>query len=169
MEFIDLFKEKALSIINAFSDSPEGCFFLSSILGIMSMLCLRSLAIALLEMHRSRSKMKRIYISYNFYQKLIMKPAWQECLHAKTFCRFLIVCHHFRLIFFLLSISFSLIANAYPALMPIAGYFSGSVFFVVDVPVLILHLVMDRHPFQRLKNEYRFKKYHNTENHDSLF
>lgn len=165
MDFVELIKEKALSLYNAFSESPEACILLSSIIGIASMLCLRFLAAALLEMHRSRSNIKKIRDSYNFWHKLIMKPAWQECLHAKKFCRAIIVCHHVRVSIFLVM----LVVNIMPRLSLFSALLSCLVFIVIDVPILVMHLIMDRHPFQRLKNEYRFQKYHNTKDHNSLF
>ena len=166
---MNLLKDNVIRIVGVFSESPLACFFLVCIMGFASAGCTRGLVAGLFEMHRSRSNLKKICKKYNFWQKILMKPAWDECLHAKSFCRFLIICHHLRIVCLLGSLSFLLMVNIAPSLMSISASFSTCVFSIIDIPVLVLHVAMDRYPFQRLKHEYRFRKYHNTQDHNSLF
>lgn len=167
--FVELIKEKILQVFHAFAGSPGACVYLESIFCIASVFCLRSIVAALVEMHRSRSKIKKLYNRYSFWQKLAMKPAWHECLHAKRFCRVLIVCHHVRLSLFLAVIVSMILESTMFGQVSLSSAIASVVFLLMDVPILVVHLVMDSNPFQRLKNGYRFKKYHNTQDHNSLF
>lgn len=169
MNLLDRIKHNAMRILAVFSESPLLCSFLACIFAISSIFCIRGIVSGLFEMHRSRSNLKSIRKNYGFWQKVIMKPAWDKCIHAKTFCKSLIICHHIRIVLLLTSLFLAFMVNLAPSLMHITATFSGCVFFLIDLPVLILHVAMDRYPFQRLKHEYRFRKYHNTQNHDSLF
>lgn len=169
MDVMSRITEEISEIISVFSEAPLACVFLTSVFAFASVCCSRGIVGGLLEMHRSRSNLKKVRRPYNAWQKIIMKPAWDHCLHAKSFCRFLIVFHHVRVAFLLVSLSMALVGNAVPSLMPITGLLCGCVFFVMDVPALVFHVIMDRYPFQRLKHEYRFRKYHNTQNHHSIF
>ena len=62
--FVELIKEKMLQVFRAFAGSPEACVYLGSIFGIASVFCLRSIVAALVEMHRSKSKIKKLYNRY---------------------------------------------------------------------------------------------------------
>lgn len=169
MDLFERIEYNTARIFKVFSESALLCLFLVCIFGIASICCTRGLVAGLFEMHRSRSNIKKTRSKYGFFQKFALKPAWIECIHAKGFCRFLIIAHHTRLAFMLLSLLMAILSNPFPALMAILAPFSAVVFFVVDIPILVFHAIMDRYPFQRLKHEYRFKKYHNTNNHSSLF
>lgn len=169
MEFIDRIKDNAIGIIDAFSGSVPACLFLSSITALVSIFIIRVLVGALFAMHRGRSKIKKIQSRYGFWKRLLMKPAWDECLHAKNFCRVLIVCHHIRMFLLISTLFLVAISNWVPNLLQISGRYAGLSFLIMDFPILVMHLVLDRYPFQRLKHEYRFWKYHNTKNYDSLF
>lgn len=168
-EYMNHITEEIKRIVGVFSDAPMACVFLTSVFAFASVCCCRGIAGGLLEMHRSRSNLKKVRKPYSAWQKMIMKPAWDHCLHAKSFCRFLIIFHHVRVILLLISLALTIVGSAIPALMTITGALSACVFFVMDVPALVLHVLMDRYPLQRLKHEYRFRKYHNTQNHHSLF
>ena len=120
-------------------------------------------------MHRSRSAIKKINKTYSFGQKVLMKHAWRDCIHAKSFCRGLIVYHHSIFILFVLELLLVLFSNIWPVLMPVIAW-STFVFFVgFVIPTCVLNFVLDRYPFAKLKHEFRFRKYHNTSNHDSLW
>lgn len=169
MDLLNEMQSTIMHIGDVFSESPVACFLLVCIFGIATICCIVGLVNGLFVMHRSRTKIKNTRRKYSFLQRVALLPDWYECLHAKHFCRFLIVVYHLRCIFMLLSVILTVLINAIPVLGDISASFSAFVFIVVDIPVLIFHLIMDRYPFQRLRHEYRFKKYHNTQNHDSLF
>lgn len=169
MELLDRIKNNIERIAGLFAESPSLCSFFSCLFGIATICCIRFLVCGLLEMHRSRSKLKKIRKDYSFAQKIVMKHAWNECLHAKNFCRFLIIFHHFRIILLCISLLLAILANAIPSLMRTTASVSACVYFCIDMPALLFHVALDRHPFQRYKHAYRFEKYHNTQNHHSLF
>lgn len=169
MDLLDRIRENTVRIAGIFSESAVAASILVCIFGIATMIAIRGLTNGLFEMHRSRSKIKKTRSKYSFIHRLVMMPAWYECIHAKSFCRFLIIVHHLRFLFLLFSLVLAIMSNDNSALLNICSSFSAIVFFAVDIPFLIFHVLMDRYPFQRLKHEYRFRKYHNTKDHDSLF
>ena len=144
MELLDRIKDNATRIVGVFTESPLLCSFLICIFTLSSVFCIRGLVNGLFEMHRSRSNLKKIRKNNSICHKLIMKPAWDECLHAKSFCRFLIVVHHIRFCLFLISISLALISIVVPSLMSATATVSGCIFLMIDIPVLILHVVLDQ-------------------------
>lgn len=168
MELFDRINKNAISIVKAFAESPGACTFLSCMFTFTSVCVIRGIVNALLGMHRSSTQLKKLRNNYSFLKKMIMLHIWKECLHAKGFCRLLIICHHFRVLFFLVTLFLLLITHFAPALELVTGRIAGVVCITVDIPLLLLHLLLDRHPFKRLKHEYRFKKYHNTNNRNSL-
>ena len=169
MEFIERICANASRMVGSFSESASLCLFLTGIVSIVSMISLRCIVSGLFEMHRSKSAIKKIHKKYAFSQKLLMIHAWQECLHAKRFCRRLIVFHHAIAGLFLLELSLAILSNLLPALMTVIAYMTLIILVGVTVPVCILNFCLDRHPFRKYKHEYTFRKYHNTQDHENLW
>lgn len=155
-------------VIDKFSQSPEACLLLGSVFAIVSVAGLRMIVGGLMEMHRSKTALEKLRKGYTFRDKLLMKHAWEDCLHAKGFCRALIVCHHIRVLLLLGTLILTLSAIWLPNLLPAAGYAAGVLFLIMDVPIMVMETILDKYSFHRRKHEYRFKKYHNTKDHSSL-
>ena len=162
-------KNEVVRIFYIFLNEPGACIFVTGIFALISIFFLRILISALLEMHKSRSTMKKISKEYGFWQKVILLPAWKENEHAKRFCRFMIVLHHVRVFLLVGLLLLVLIASAAPGLSRPAAFFSVTIMIAVDVPIYVLDMALNRYPFRRRKHEFRFRKYHNTKDHDSLF
>ena len=169
MGFVEIFKHELLRINNIFSQSFEACILLGSIIGILSVVLLRILIIELVQMHRSSSKLKKLYRKYNFWQKFSMQPAWQECLHAKRFCKVCIVCYHIRLCLLFAMLICVILENAISRGFAFSAFISSIIFWVMDIPTIALNLILTKPSIWRYKSKYRFRKYHNTQNHHSLF
>lgn len=75
MDFVEIFKQELFRINNIFSESHEICILLGSTIGVLAVFLLRILITELVHMHRSSSKLKKLYRKYNFWQKFSMQPA----------------------------------------------------------------------------------------------
>ena len=168
MELISRVRDGVSQFVGVFSQSAFVCVFLSFVTALASAILIRFLVGALLQMHRSRTNMKKLKKNYVFWQKLLLQPAWKECLHAKIFCRVMIVYHHTRIILLAGILLLVLISNWLPELLCVSGYCAGFVFLLIDIPIWLMRLILDKYPLRRMKHEYRFQKYHNTQNRESL-
>ena len=161
--------ENAMRIAGVFSESAILCSFLMCVFSLLSMFCIRSIVSGLFEMHRSKSALKKINKNYSFGQRICLKHAWQDCLHAKRFCRCLIISHHCIFWLLVVELLLALLSNVWPVLMSVVAWFTLGFVIGISIPVCLLNFVLDRYPFQKWKHEFRFRKYHNTSNHDSLW
>ena len=161
--------ENAVRIAGEFSESPALCSFMMAVFSIAAMVCIRFIVSGLFEMHRSKSALKKIYKNYSFGQRMLLKHAWQDCLHARRFCRLLIILHHCIFCLLLIEILAALLSSIWPILIPIIAWYTLACVVCIPLPVCLLNFALERYPFQKLKHEYRFRQYHNTSNHESLW
>ena len=169
MTFFDKIATNAVRIVGEFSESAMLCTFLMTVFSLASIICIRSVVSGLFEMHRSRSAIKKINRTYSFGQKILLQHAWRDCLHAKRFCRCLIISHHSIFVLFVLELLLALFSNIWPSLMPVVAWYTIVFVIGISIPVCLLNFILDRYPFAKWKHEFRFRKYHNTSNHDSLW
>ena len=166
MEYI---KGEVVRVFYIFLNEPGACVFIASVFAMVSIICLRMLISGLLKMHKSKSAMKKISKEYGFYQNVLLVPAWKENEHAKKFCKFLIVLHHIRVALWISLLLLMLIALVVPSVSKVAASLAITIMVAADFPIIVLNIAMDRYSFKRFKHEYRFQKYHNTKDHNSLF
>ena len=169
MKFLEEIAANAASLAVEFSNSVVACAFLVSVFALISVFMIRSIIAGLFAIHRSNTALKKVNKAYSFGQKLLLKHAWNDCLHAKGFCRFLIVCHHILVCLFLLELLLSLLSGIWPSMMLINGYIAIFFMFVVTIPISILFFSRDKYPFNTRRHEFRFRKYHNSQDHHSLW
>lgn len=175
IDFFVQVKEQVSHIFYVFLNESGAALFIGSASLLASIIALRCLIGGLLEMHKSNSTMKKLRKQYGFWQKLFLIMAWRENEHATSFCKGLIVFHHVRLGIFLISLLLTGLASILPELSTFATSIWVALSLVVDIPILLFSCAMDRYPFRRIGRkkrplrEYRFEKYHNTKDHDSLF
>ena len=156
-------------LVSEISQSALESTLLPSITGLFALLALRILTDSLMKMHRSKSALKKINKQYSFGKKVMMMPAWDHCMHAPRFCRFLICCHHARCCLYLISLVLCVIHLFLPFFAVYHAWFSVAVCFLFDAFALVLNLILLRNPFVTRKNAYRFEKYHNTDECNKLF
>ena len=169
MDIFERITSNATRIAGQLADSALACSFIVFVTALASIFCIRGIISGLFAMHRSRSALKKAYKEYSFGQKVILKHAWWDCLHAKRFCRFLIVCHHCIIGLLLVELLLAILSNTWPALMPVIGWFTIIFLVVITIPVCILNFSLDRYPFAKWNSEFTFRKYHNTQDHNSLW
>lgn len=169
MDILEKISTNANRFMDTLSQSPAFCLRLTGITAILSMILIRFIVSGLFEMHRSNSALKKIRKQYCFWQKLLMIHAWQLCLHAKRFCRRLIIFHYIVPGLFAVEVLLVICSSRFPSLMPVIAYYTLAFLLLVWFPVCIMHLCLDRHPFQRRKHEFTFRKYHNSKDHESLW
>ena len=162
-------KNEVTRVFYIFLNEPGACIFVTSVFALVSILCLRMIISSLLEMHKSKSTMKKIAREYSFFQKVLLMPAWKENEHAIKFCKFLVVLHHIRVALWISLLLLMLIASVVPGASKVAASLAVTITVAADFPIIVLNIALDRYSFKRFKHEYRFRKYHNTKDHDSLF
>lgn len=169
LEILEKIAVNAVRIVHNISKSPGGCAFIMSFVFLMAMICIRSIVSGLFEMHRSKTAVKKVLREYTFWQKIILLHAWRECLHAKRFCRGLIIWYHSVTALYLTGLLLVLLRSIWPGLMPFIAWYTFIFMVGVMLPALVLSYSLDRYPFKRMKHEFRFRKYHNTKDDQSLF
>ena len=169
MAFFEKIAANSIRIVGKLSESTTACTFLMVLFSIVSMICIRGVVSGLFEMHRSRSAIKKINKTYSFRQKVLLQHAWRDCLHAKKFCRCLIIAHHSIFVLLILELSLAIASNIWPMLMPVIAWYTLVSVVGISIPVCLLDFILERYPFAKWKHEFRFRKYHNTNNHDSLW
>ena len=169
MNIFERIAANAARIAGNFSESAMWCAFLVIVFSVASMLGIRFIIAGLMNMHRSKTALKKLNKAYSFGQKMLLKHAWQDCLHAKKFCRFLIIWHHCIFVTFIMALLLLIFSKLWPAVLVVVGWYAlGTLVFDV-IPVAILFSALDRYPFQRFRHQFTFRKYHNTNDHDSLW
>lgn len=169
MGFLEKIGANAVRIVGVFSESATLCTFLLSVISITSIVGVRGIISGLFAMHRSKSALKKICKNYSFGQRVFLKHAWEDCLHAKQFCRQLIVVHHCIFGLLLVQLLLAILSNIWPALRIVIAWFTLMAGVGFLIPVSLLNFSLDRYPFQKRKHEFTFRKYHNTSNHHSLW
>ncbi len=169
MEFISHIANNTVELVQDLANAPLSCALLAFLFGVAALVAIRNLLGGLNEMHRSKSALKKINKQYAFWKKLALLNVWDNCLHAKKFSRVLVCLYHVRCAFILVSILLAVISSANPVFSASNGYFTVAVMVLFDLPVFVLHLVLDKHPFRRFKMGYRFEKYNHTEERNKLW
>lgn len=169
MELLERIAAIWTKTVGILSESAAICLFFAAVFTLPSIISVRFIISGLVEMHRSRTAQKKLHKEYSFGERIVLKPAWQKCLHAQKFCRFLIVYHHSIAILFLIELLLALLSSFLPALMQVLAGFTLIFSILVCFPVLILSFTLDRYPFRNFKHEFTFRKYHNTDDHSSLW
>lgn len=155
--------------VDHYGESVLRCCMTTSISFAVAMLIIRSTVSGLMEMHRSKTALQTIRKTYSFTEKLCLKHVWEKCLHAVSFCHCLIILHHCIFFLFLIGLILALLGHIWSGLMPIVACHTLIFIHGVFFPSVVMYFLLDRYPFQKRRHEFRFKKYHNTEDHTSLW
>ena len=161
-----------LQIIDNLSKQPTLCIIFSVIIFLFSFFTNYLLLDSLLKMHRSKSAVKKLMKEYTFLQRMQLIHFRENCRHAIKFCKRMIIyqkiawgCLALYLIISLL-FAFGLFSAKFIAWLTVG------IFVAFDVPAFAINRLLSRPIlFQRFRRSkgFSFEKYHNTENHDSLF
>ena len=168
MEFFRKVGAFAQQTVDRLSDSAWGCIFITFTIFTAVICSLRFIVDGLMQMHRSKTGLKKLYKNYSIGQRLLLLPGWRECLHAARFCRFLIVCHHCVGALFVLHLVLTALSGIFPVLLHFVAWYTLLFAVMVGFPTMLLGVFLDKYPFRKWRHEYTFKKYHNTDDHSSL-
>ncbi len=142
---------------------PWAALFISFITGIVALFFLRLIANSLLEMHRSKTALRKLRKEYSFWDRFLMLPPWKHSEHAPQFCKVLICIHHIRLCLLLISLLLCLLGLGMENLQTASRILCLISFVMIDIPVIILESLLDRRiSWRPTRYEYRFKKYNHT-------
>lgn len=147
---------------------PGAVVFLALIFWFVSFFIMRFILSELMQMHKSKTAVKKLKKQYTFRQKLALRHVAEHTEHAVKFTHFMVWVHHLSCITMLICLLSGLVLSDLWFVYLLAGRF-----LLFDIPVWILNCLLDPHPFNRRKRRcgppYRFAKYHNTSNKTSLF
>ena len=147
-----------------FIAAPGAAVFLALVFWLVGIFLLRFILSDLLEMHKSKTALKKIRREYTFRQKLMLRHVKDHAEHATKFTSFLILFHHASVLTMALSLSLWLLWPGELSFCILAGRL-----VLFDVPVMLLDFLLDEHPLKKRAHRRRFRKYHNTSDKTSLF
>lgn len=157
-----------MHIIENLRDNAGICIFGNFLLFLLVYMIIYSLLDSLLKMHRSKTAVKKLKKEYRFLQKIWLVPFHTHCLHAVKFCKFLILFQRTYMLCFAAYLSFALFFFSGLVSGTLLAWLTASIFVCFAIPPAIIHFSLTRPLIGRFK-KYSFEKYHNTDNHHSLF
>lgn len=152
-----------------FSENTALALCLITFLGGISMAMLHDLACDLLKMHKSKTAVKKLCGAYSLIQRLFLRPSWEHCEHAVKFCRAVILLYGLQAAATASVVALGIAALLCGKLCCLFGYTAAAKALFLDAPVLLLSVVLFKRPTNKERGKWRFEKYHNTSNHESLF
>lgn len=156
-------------IIHNISIRPITCVFCSVFFFLISSLVNYIILNALFKMHKGKSGCKKLRKEYNVWQRMRLLHFKNHCQHARIFCICMIVYH--KISWYFLSaylVLTHLYAFGFLSSIFIA-YIVVGMFFLFILPPYFFHKLFSRPIIFGRHREYTFQKYHNTDNHKSLF
>ena len=156
-------------IIENISAQPAACMIASVLLFFLAALANYVLMDALLEMHRSKSALKKLKKQYTFFQKIRLLHFKENCRHAVKFCNGMIIYQKIGWLCFAIYLLAGLLhaLDFFPA--AVISWLSIAIFFCFDLPSIVIGWALSRPLLSRRFKKFSFEKYHNTDNHESLF
>ena len=156
-------------LIENLSAHPFMCVIISVAAFSLATLVNYLLLDSLLKMHRSKSALKKLKKEYTFWQRLGFQHVKGNCRHAVKFCNNMILYQRIAWICFAIYL-FAVLLSAFGFFSAtIISWLSVATFCFFDLPSLTINWALSRPLlFGRFK-EHSFEKYHNTDNHESLF
>ena len=156
-------------LICRLSAQPGLTSLLSVFFGLVIFIMNRCLLSALLKMHRSKTAVKKIEKEYSFTQKLLLHHVRDHCKHAPKFTKRMIWAHHFNLFVTAFTCMTAIISCFAPKFGVVSAWTLIAQVVLVFLPVSIMELLFDKHPFRKNNHAYRFTDHHNSDDHESLF
>lgn len=156
-------------LIENLSKQPMVCIILSVIIFLFASLLNYMLLDSLLKMHRSKSALKKLKKEYTFLQRLCLLHFKGNCRHAVKFCNVLILFQKSSWVCFALYLIVSLLFVFGFFSAAIISWLSIAIFLFVDLPSFAINWTLSRPLLFAQFKEHSFEKYHNTDNHESLF
>ena len=156
-------------LIENLSMQPIVCIVLSGFFFLFAYFMNYLLLDSLLKMHRSKSALKKLKKEYTFLQRMLLAHFKGNCRHAVKFCNSLVFFQKTGLVCFTIYLlvsflfAFDLFSSAF------ISWLSIVLFMVIDLPSFAINWALSRPLFFGRFKEHSFEKYHNTDNHESLF
>lgn len=156
-------------IIENMSAQPATCVIASVLLFFFAALANYTLMDGLLEMHRSKSALKKLKKQYTFFQKIWLLHFKGNCRHAVKFCNGIIIYQKIGWLCFAVYLLAGLLYafDFFPA--AVISWLSIAILFCFDLPSIVIGWALSRPLLFSRSKKFSFEKYHNTDNHESLF
>ena len=155
--------------IENLSMQPVVCIILSVLIFLFCFFTNYLLLDSLLKMHRSKSAVKKLKKEYTFLQRMRLLHFKGNCRHAIKFCNGMIIYQKIGWVCLAIYLLVSLLFAFGVLSATFIAWLTAGIFVAFDMPAFVINRILARPIlFGRFK-EFSFEKYHNTENHDSLF
>lgn len=124
---------------------------------------------SLLKMHRSKSALEKLKKEYTFLQRLGFLHFKGNCRHAVKFCNSMIIFQKSGWICFAVYL-FAVLLFAFDFFSAdTISWLSVVIFLYFGLPSLVINWALGRPLLYGRFKKYSFEKYHNTNNHKSIF
>ena len=153
-----------MALVDKFAAQPGVTVFLALTVWLVSIFLLRCILDDLLEMHKSKTAVKKIRREYTFLRRLLLHPVREHTEHAVRFTHVMIYVHHLSAASMGLCLLLLLFLPERWQMYILAGRF-----LLFDVPIMLLDFLLDEHTLKKRAHRRRFRKYHNTPDKTSLF
>lgn len=157
------------NLIEHLSAQPLACIIISVCIFFFVTFTNYLLLDSLLQMHRSKSALKKIKKEYTFLQRLGFLHFKGNCRHAVKFCNGMIGYQRSGWFCFAIYLFAVLLFFVDFVSVDTISWLSVAIFLYIDLPSFVINWALSRPLlFGRFK-KHSFEKYHNTNNHESLF
>ena len=157
-----------MQIIDNLAKQPALCIFLCMMLFFAVYVGNYMLLTALLKMHRSKSAVKKLNQQYKISQKLWFTHFYENCLHAVGFCKFFVWYSRVHVLYFGICLLSALLCAVQFLSREVIAWMCAAMLFLFVLPTCFIISSVSRPIIGRFKY-HTFEKYHNTDNHTSLF
>ncbi len=164
---LTLVKENLIKGFNSMSDSPALCILLLIFFFFVFYLFIGVLVDRLFHLHRSRTACKKIMKDYKFWQKALLIPHKNHCLHAKNFCRKMVNYLYAHALFFAAALTAVIIEHAVSDKLTVSVYLLIVQSAVFTLPSFVIDIILSEYPFRK-RSPFRFEKYHHTKEYEKL-
>lgn len=156
-------------LIENLSAQPLGCVIVSVFIFFFATIENYLLLDSLLKMHRSKTALRKLKKEYTFLQRLRFLHFKGNCRHAVSFCERMIIYQKSCWLCLAIYLFVTLLFAFGFLTTTIIFWFSAAIFLFIGLPSFAINLAFARPLFFGRFKEYSFEKYHNTDNHKSLF
>ena len=138
-------------------------------LGIFSISMTREFLNSLFNVHRSKTMVRKIKSKYSRLEKMMLKYAYVEPMHAKTISKFGVIYYWVNICWILLVYIIGIVAIVEGDLGAHFRTLLSLQFYCFNIPTIFFYCVLKVNPFSRSCLKWKFEKYHTSKEFDKLW
>ena len=145
------------------------CLLPVSALAIFSISMIREFLNSLFKVHRSKTMVRKITSKYSLLERMILKYAYVEPLHAKNISKFGVFFHGVNICFIVMVYFVGFLSIADHSLQIQYTNLISLQFYCFNVPTIIIYFVLKVDVFSRSCHKWKFEKYHTSKEFNKLW